>query len=528
MGRVLTNFTGMRAVRETSLGVAPTTASTWFAVEFESIGAYGLEITTVARRPIGIGRGRRKGTVTDANSSVEFKTDLTLQALNDFIEGFFFAEFANVEFNLRTTGGILPPPAIAATDDFTIAAASALLAGKMVYDVAGAITLVYAKGYTNAANNGIFELAADVASTDTAVQVNGSLVDETPPTNATLQVCGVRVTQGDLTLSAPSGGVATLTSAGDIADWATLGIRAGMFIHIGGVNTATGAVINALNDSVADDTYGYARVTAVAGAVLTLDKLDENLDSAADHAADGVCDVLFGRWVRNVEVTDDADDTRFLEQSFQIELAYPNLGAAAATAYEYAVGNYPNELTINLPLTEKATMGMAFVGTTSDEITETRKTGPSSAVEPLRTTAFSTAIDIMALTTDVVSSASDVCFKSLTMTILNNASPEKCLGTLGARFVNIGQFEINFEGQMAFTAPAIVNAVRANTTVTFAAILRNDDGAFAFDMPELTLGGGGREFPVDETVLVNLTGASYTGDLGYDASVTIFPVVPFA
>lgn len=529
MGRVLTNFTSLRAARESSVGVLPGSPQ-WFVVEFESIGAYGATITTVARRPIGTGRGRRKGTVTDLDSAVEFDSDLTVDAFVRFAEGFFFSEYANTEFDLRASSGTVPPP-VASSTTFTIDAASALLAGKVQWVTGSVATLLHAKGYTNSGNNGIHVLTADLATSGSTITVGGSsLTVETPPTNATLQVAGVRVLDdADLTLTI-SGSTATLVSALAISDWSSLGLMAGMYIHIGGVDT-DGTVINGLGTG-GTESYGYARIVSISGATLNLDKLDANLTPGAGPyvgPASASQDVLFGRFVRNVEVTDDSDDTRFLEQSWQFEGSYPNLGSGGATEYEYAVGNYVNEFSLNTPLTDKATVSFGFIGTNSDDITATRKSGASTAVSPLRTTAFSSSIDLVSITTDLVSSVSEVCFKNLTFTCLNNISPEKCLGTLGATFVNYGLFEFNIEGQMLFTNKAIVNAIKNNTTVTFAAILRNEDGAIAIDIPEMTVGGGGREFPVDQSVLVNVTGNSFTSSTyGFDAGVTIFPVVPQA
>ena len=90
-----------------------------------------------------------------------------------------------------------------------------------------------------------------------------------------------------------------------------------------------------------------------------------------------------------------------------------------------------------------------------------------------------------------------------------------------------GLFEANLEGQMLFTNKQIVNAIKNNTTVTFAAILRNDDGAFVIDIPEMSMGGGAREFPVDQSVLVNITGASFTSSLyGFDVGISFFAAVP--
>lgn len=524
MGRVLTNNVGLLATIESAIGTLPG-APSWFAVEFDSLGAYGATITTVARRPISRDRGRKKGTVVDLDSAVEIDTDLTIEVLKRFGEGFMFSEFANAEFNLRTTGGVLPPPAVASGATFTIAAASAILGGKLVYNATGAISLLYAKGYLTAANNGLHVLAADVASTDTSVSVASTLVNETPPTNAVLEVAGVRVTDGDCTLTI-SGSTATLVSGGDVANWATLGLQVGQFIHFGSA-AADGSVQNAFDDAGTDDNWGFARITAISSATLSLDKLSATLTATDTNT--GVLDIMFGRFLRNVQVTADADDTRYLERTYQFEASYPGLGSGGATEYEYAIGNFVSSFAFNLPLTNKATVSVELIGTNSDAITASRKTGASSAVEPLETTAFNTSSDLASLSTDVVSSVSDTCFKSLTLTILNNVSPEKCLGTLGAVFVNAGVFEVNLEGQMAFTNKSIVNSIRSNTTVTFLAILRNEDGAVAIDMPELTLGGGGREFPVDQTVLVNITGQSYTSStFGYDLGLSYFPSVPIA
>lgn len=523
MSRVLTNSTSLRVAIESSIGVLPASPE-WTIVEFDTIGAYGAIITTVVRRPISQDRGRKKGTVTDLDSTVEYETDLTVDAFQLFGEGFMFAEYGNVEFNLRAGGATpVPPPAVAAGGTFTIDSASALLAGKVQFVGGAAISLLWSKGYLEAINNGLHALAVDLGSTDVLVDVATVLVDETPPTNATLEVAGMRT--DDLTLTI-TGSTATLVSAADI-DWTTLGLNDGQYIHIGSPD-ANGDVQNAYDDAGTDDVFGFARIQAggITATTLSLDKLDANLGSAGPHTPETI-DVMYGRFLRNVPVTADADDTRFLERTYQFEAAYPDLGGVGVDEFEYAIGNFLNEMAFNLPLTDKSTLGMNFIGTNSDDITASRKTNAATAVSPLKTTAFNTSSDIISITTDVISLVSDVCFKSLTLTILNNVSPEKCLGTLGAVFVNAGLFEANLEGQMLFTNKSIINAIKNNTTVTFAAILANEDGAIAIDMPELTFGGGGREFPVDQSVLVNITGASFTSStFGYDIGISLFPAVP--
>lgn len=524
MTRVLTNNAGLRVTIESSIGVLPGSPA-WNVVEFDNISAYGAVITTVARRPISQDRGRRKDVVTDLDSSVEYETDITVDALVLFGEGFLFAEYTNVEFNLKLVGA--PPTATATTDDFNIDAASALLGGKAQFGT-GFASLVFTKGYTNAANNGLHALAVDLASTDTTVQVATTLVTETPPANAICQFVGIRT--DDFTLTIDAGlATGTLVSALDI-DPTTLGLTVGQYIHIGSGDTSTaGSPLQNAPQIAATTVSGYARVTQLSATTITFDKADANLGAGAAGSSSGseIIDLMFGRFLRNVPVTADADDNRYLERTYQFEASYPDLGGVGVDEYEYAIGNFANEIAFNVPLTEKATGTFGFIGTNSDDITVTRKTNAAAAVSPLLTSGFSTAANISSITTDVISSVSDVCFKSITLTLLNNVSPEKCLGTLGAVFVNAGLFQADVEGQMLFTDKSIVNAIKGNTTVTMAFIFENEDGSAAFDLPAMTLSGGGREFPVDQSVLVNITGASFTSNqFGFDLGISLFGEVP--
>lgn len=527
MARVLTNNFSLQYAREASIGVLPTTSPDpfWRILEPNSVGAFGATITTVSRRPISQDRGRKKGTVVDLDSTVEFDADLTMDSFNDFAEGFVFAEYANKEFDLKDgTPDFIPPPATGT--GYMIDAASALLAGKVQW-TATLATLVFAKGYTTAANNGLKPLTADLAASGTEITVSGLTAEATPPTNASLQVAGVRIATGDVTFTL-SGATATLVSAAHVADWSALGLFAGQYIHIGSNNA--GAVQNAFDDSGTDDVFGYARITSISTVTINLDKLDTNLGATDTNAGD--LDIMFGRFLRNVPVTATGDDNEYLERTYQFEGGYPDLGGSGSDEYEYAIGNFANEIALNIPLTEKATASWGFIGTNSDDIViaASRKSEAENAVTPLRTTAVNTSSDIASLTTDLITLASDVCFKSLTFTLRNNVTPEKCVGTLGALFVNTDLFEVNLEGQMLFTNKEITNAIKSNTTVTFAAIMKNDNGAIAIDIPAMTAGGGDREFPVGASVLVNLTGEAFNDPDGtipdVSLGISLFADVP--
>lgn len=505
MGRILTNNTSLSYSIETALGVAGTA---WSLLEPNEIGTFGTEITTVARDPISKNRQRRKGTVTDLDSAVEFAHDLTLSAFDDFVEGFVFASAING--NLEFVGSA------ATGTGFTVAALSADQAGKLQYEAAGLASLVFARGYVQPANNGLKVLGADAAAAGTLLTVSG-LVAETPPTNAVVEIAGIRAQTGDLAL-AVSGTVGTLTSGNNSAtssiDFTTLGLAVGQFIHIGGL--ATGQQFT--------EGYGFGRITSIAADTLTLDKLGENV--AASTGTGMTVDLLFGQFIRNVPV-DNAD---FLERSFQFELESPNLMAGGASGYEYSVGNLCDSMQIELPLANKATIAFGFIGTDTEVPTITRKAGAAAALDPSKTGAFNTSADILRLrVSDVDEAGLTTDFKSVTITFNNNVSPEKVLGQLGAKYMNTGNFEVDIEAQILFTNADVIARIRENTTVSMDFCVRNDDGAIYFDVPSMTLGGGERELPRNESVMLNLTGEAF-GDpiLKTSLSVSRFPIVPSA
>ena len=235
-------------------------------------------------------------------------------------------------------------------------------------------------------------------------------------------------------------------------------------------------------------------------------------------------DFYVGRLVQNVPT----DDPLFLERSFQFEVAYPNLANPSGDEYEYSRGNYCNTLALNFPLSDKATMSPAFVGVDTDPPTGTRKTGADTPISPTRTTAFNTTQDCVRLRiTELDETGLTTDFKSLTATISNEVNPEKVLCLLGARFMNYGNISVTLETQVLFTDSRVVSAIRDNTTVSMDFALRNDDGAFYVDIPSMTLGGGGKDFPVNETVLINLTGNTFIDPLlGTSMNITVFPFIP--
>ncbi len=506
MGRTVTNAETISYAREASLGVLPG-SPVWNELEPNTINSFGTTIAKTERNPITRDRTRRKSIVTDLDSAVQFEADLTLSHMKDFAEGFCYA---------KARGADVFIPSAATATAFTIPALTADQAGRLLYGAASATSLVYARGFANLANNGMFPLSAASAPGGNSLTVGG-LTAETIGSNvfAEVAVCGIRGAGGDLKIDAQGNLISTAL------DFTTLGIIKGQTIHVGGIDL-THQFFNPAN-------IGFARVMAVTAHKLTLAKKDQPfvLDDGTSTGSGGTpvrVDLLFGQFVRNVPVG-SAD---YQELSFQFELASPNLMSDGSTGYEYALGNYCNQLQTSMPLSNKATMTPSFVGQDTLVPSATRALGAAGFIPAGETEGFSTATDIARLRLqDVDETGLTTDFKSATFTLNNQVSGEKVLGNLGPKFLNLGQLQVQIEAELLFSNPDVIERIRCNKTVGLDWVLYNDDGGVAFDLPTGTLEGGTRNFPANQSVTLTSTFQAYQDDAyGYTIGISFFPVLP--
>jgi len=516
LGRVLTNNVALSYTIETALGVAGTV---WFLLEPNTINTFGADVTKVSREPISRNRQRRKGTVTDLDSAIEFEEDLTLSSFRDFIEGFAFVTGINSDVTNLAVSAV-----DTVADTYAVAALAAAQADKFEVD-----TLIWAAGHTNAANNGLKSVDADIATSATLISVSENLVtNASTPAAARLSIAGHRIAIADLVTwdFEATTNQATLNQTGIVAAVQALGLTLGQVVHIGSIlNPGDTTIVNAFEDSVANDIFGFARLIQFSGADdLIFDKLDAALQVDDLTAPATAVDLIFGEFIRNVVTT----SSEFLERSFQFEMESPNLDVGGASEFEYSKGNFCNIAAFSLPLTDKTVVTFGFIGTDTDNpvTAGSRKTGASAATDPDDIAAFNTSADIARLRiTEVDETGLTTDFKSLNLTLNNGVTPEKVLGTLGAKFLNTGNFLVDIEAQLVFTEGLVVNRIRDNTTLTLDFVLRNVDGTIAVDIPALTLAGGARDFPVNESVLINTTAEAFQDPtLGFSIGVSISPV----
>jgi hypothetical protein len=506
MGRVFTNSQAMAVAVEASPGVL-SGSPRWLSIEPNNISKFGTTIKKETRSPISRTRQRRKGSITDSDSSVEFDADFTMDHLRLFIQGFCFS---------RLIGPDAYVPVAVAAGSYTVAAVSAQQAGRLIYSGGGAKSLLFSRGWGIAGNNGLKVLNGAVAPAATAIPVAGVVVEAVDPhDNVEVAIAGIRGAAGDIKVDASGNLISTAL------DFTTLGLSPGQFIHVGGVDM--------VNRFFHDENYGFARIVSVAAHLLTLSKRGQTFltDDGTSTGAGGTAlaiDLLFGQYVRTVAV----DDPDYLQTNYQFELDSPNLGTDGSDQYEYALGNWADAFTLDLSLTALGKVTFGFVGLSTTDPSPARATNAATAKWPSETSSFSTASDIARLRVQEVDETGlTTDFKSLKLTLSNNVSGEKVLAHLGPKYLNAGNIEADVASQALFTDPAIPARIRNNDTLGLDFAVRNDDGGAYFDLPSGTLEGGDRNFPANATVLINSTFKSFQDPvLGHSFSCSLFPVLP--
>lgn len=495
MSRQFSDYVNLNSVLETALGVPAT--SGWRSHEPNSIDEYGADIKTVERRPLSINRQLRKGDVVDLDSMVKIGADLTGDLINDFAEGLFLSVFKN---SGNTGTARFVPTAVTATG-YTVAANGALTNG----------ILVFARGAANAANNGLKVLAG--TSTGTEIKTTGLVAEAIAGAYpVTVEVAGWRGAAGTIGLDA----------SGDLTDsastLASLGLQVGQWIWVGGTIGSAFAFNTAAY-------RGFARIKTIAAGKLTLERRSWTV-GAADAGAAKTIDIYFGRWVRNVA----ANHGDYSEKTYTTELHYPTLGTGATPEYEYAKGNYVNMFELDAPQGDKVTVSLDLMGTTTDDPVTVRATGASAAVAPLANGCFNTAADLLRIrVSNVDESGLTTDVSNAKISFSNNVGAEKVLGTLGAKYMNLGKFEVKVTGEFLFTSSDVVKAIRDHRTVSFDLALRDDTGCLLIDVPSMTVNSGKKKIAEGESVKLDIeTGAFQDATLGCSASWSLFPYLPTA
>ena len=500
--KIDSNITGLAFAEEESLKTLPATP-VWYGLEPNSYSDFGGELSTVARAPIDPSRQNKKGTITDLDASGGFNIDFTKSNLVRLLQGFFFADARQLPSTQALNAAAVPLTGVTASSK-TYAAASGL--GSFA-----ANQIVFASGFTNATNNGLKTVASSTAGT---VVVNETLTDEaSPPAAAKLETVGFQFASGDISLAVTSGIPSLVATA---ADFTTLpGLIPGLWVFIGGDAAGTRFANN----------VGYARIKSIAAKAIVFD--DTSFTPATEAGTGKTIRLFVGTVVKN-----EKTPSLIKRRSYNIER---QLGSGpTSTQAEYLEGAVANEFTLNVPQADKLNADLTFVacdnthrsGEAGDEIKGGTRVGVAGE------DAYNTSSDIYRIKMSVIDPASSnpsALFgyvSEANVSINNNVSPNKAIGTLGAFDTSAGNFEVGGSITAYFTTISAVRAVRQNADVGLSIIGASKNAGFVFDIPLLGLGGGRLNVEKDAPITVPLEPAGAENANGYTMLYEAFSYLP--
>ncbi len=499
--KIDSNFTGLRYTQEVEghIGVLPGESGNsgspeWKVMEPNSYGDFGAQITTVTRTPITAGRQREKGVVTDIDASAGINVDFTQDNFVDLLQGFMFADWTEEKIGgageiTGVVGGTGSEYYEADLSSFNIFASD----------------LVLAKGFANPQNNGIKFV---VSKQDDKMAIYPAVADETPPATATIQKIGIRVhSENNVNIDASGDYPALAVHNNYRLD--KIGVFPGQWVYIGGDGEGS-AFHNANNN-------GFARVKNVTRSRIEFDKTQNTMTTEMGGSVH--LDIYKGSFIKN-----ENDPSRIKCRSYQFERSLSSAG------YEYVKGCIGNTFTLNVATADKINADIAFIGTDSEtKAFDARKAGTFPNVST-SITAFNTSSDFSRIRNAKTSTLATPLFAFITefsLTVNNNVSPAKAIGTLGAFDMNVGDFVAEGNVTAYFADVAAVQAIRDNAGVTMDFALAKDNAGWVFDIPLLTLGEGRLNVEKDSpiTIPVSISGVR-DPTLNTTLQICHFPYLP--
>jgi hypothetical protein len=482
----------------------------WWPLEPNDYKDFGGDIKTIARQPITQSRQNKKGIVVNLDASGGFNTDLTQNSLQRLMQGFMFADARERASSAPISDSVVNTVAVtgytATTNVITVAAGKGLK-----YSVG---MILKSSGMINAANN--FNNAVITAIATDVLTVNKTLVTEAfPASGANLEIVGYQFADGEGQIAYNSGtGVLTLNKKTGTLPTA-LDMKIGEWIFIGG---------DSANSKFANNAPGYARVEAVSTTSITLREATFTPVTEAGVSPKTI-QVWFGKFLKNEATTE-----LIKRRSYQLErtLGKDTVGVQS----EYLVGAIANEFKMDFKAADKIMCDLDFIAMTNELRNGTTGVKAGTRKTLLVEEAYNTSSDIYQLRLFLTSSTVQTpvsLFAYVTegsLTIKNNAKPNKAVGVLGSFNISVGNFEVMGSVEAYFATVAAVAAVKANAECGFNMIGAQYNAGFVFDIPLLTLGGGRVKVQKDEPIMLPLDNLACENVNNYTLGLTFFSYLP--
>ncbi len=307
-----TNRVKISKVRESTFGVTPT--SPVFKTLRTTSSGLAINPKTVTSDEIDSNREVKDLILVGYEAGGDVAGELSFGAADDDLEEALQGTWASKPF--RDNAGVADSvitAVTASTDTYTVNTGAAFVAGH----------LVYASGFDNAANNGLFVAQTGTSATSVAAPASPGLVDEAvPPGAAVLRVVGFQGATADLAATTVSGNGLTSTAL----NFTTLGLNVGEWVLVGGAAANTFFTTAASN--------GWCRISAISANRLSFDRVPTGF--ATDTGTGKTIQVFTGDFLKNGSTQrSNTFERQYLDHS--------------PVTYEYIRGQVLDTLAINVP-----------------------------------------------------------------------------------------------------------------------------------------------------------------------------------
>ena len=499
--KIDSNVSALHFAEEDSLKVLPG-SPVWYELEANSYSELGGQNVLTARNPFNASRQKKRGRITDLDASGGMNVDKTQNNMTRLQQGFMFADAREKASSMPLNGTAVALTNVDGTGE-QFQAASGL-------DVFKAGDLILASDMGLIANNGLHHVTAAAAG---AVTVDSDLSDETPGASAKIQVVGFQFQTAECNITATA---TSFTLTASTTDCTTLGLTPGEFVFIGG---------DAAANKFVNNEPGYARIASIVAGGITFD--ESTFVPVAETGTGLDIQIFFGVVERN-----EKQSSLIKRRSYNVERQLGNDDDGVQS--EYLIGAIANELTLNIPATEKLTTDISFVA-----MDDVKRTGLEGLKSGTRVPAdgedfFSASSDVYRLKlyvydeTTMNPAALFAFVNSATISINNNVSPNKAVAVLGSFDATAGDFEVGGEINAYFSTVEAVKAVRNNADAGFNIICAANNAGFVYDIPLLGLGNGRLNVEKDNPITIPLETMAAECANGYTLMYCNFPYLPDA
>lgn len=526
--KIDSNVTGLAYAEEVSLGLlaqeqTSPTQTVWYTLKPNSYADFGGEVEEVASEPIDPSRQNEPGSAVGVEATGGFNQDLAIShPLQNLFQGFFFASTrrkGTYGLDLAENFSLVD----AATDEYRRAAGD----WSTIYRVGD---LIFATGFSNAANNGLKRI---ITVTATTIGVAEALVDETPAAGVgQLTIVGFQFGSGEVTIDV-TGSFPRLVRTGGTKDLTQFSLVDGQAMWVGGDSAPTQFAVAVSN--------GRKRVRSVTATEITFDKSDSEM--LIDAGASKTIQIFFGHVQKN-EV-----GTTILRRTYRLQrtLGAPDTAQPTQLQAQYLKAAVPNTLTINYEAKSKATFDLGFVALdeTFVEAGSTLQSDDANAVvvESPVTGILNTSTDIkrirLATITDGVEAPTPLFAfaQNLTLEIDNGITGDEALGVFGFFEATAANFVVSGSLTAYFANVSAQSAIRNSADITLDIWnVKTQTGAVVgvvADLPLLRLGDGRANVSKDEPITLPLTlnasrGRGISTNLDHTLMFTYFDYLPAA